>query len=41
MLFNSFPFLFGFLPVALALHALVALHRPAWRLPLLVVLSLV
>ncbi|WP_288583144.1 MBOAT family O-acyltransferase [uncultured Methylobacterium sp.] len=41
MLFNSFPFLFGFLPVALALHAIVALHRPAWRLPLLVVLSLV
>ena len=41
MLFNSFPFLLGFLPVALVLHALVALHRPGWRLPLLVLLSLV
>ncbi|KMO43629.1 acyltransferase [Methylobacterium tarhaniae] len=41
MLFNSFPFLLGFLPVALGLHAIVALHRPGWRLPLLVGLSLV
>ena len=41
MLFNSFPFLLGFLPVALAPHAFIALHRPGWRLPLLVALSLV
>ncbi|GJE00279.1 MBOAT family O-acyltransferase [Methylobacterium isbiliense] len=41
MLFNSFAFLFGFLPVALALHALAARARPDWRLPLLVLLSLV
>ncbi|GJD50376.1 Peptidoglycan O-acetyltransferase [Methylobacterium crusticola] len=41
MLFNSFPFLLGFLPVALVLHALVARYRPGWRLPLLALLSLV
>ncbi|MFE1598422.1 MBOAT family O-acyltransferase [Methylobacterium sp. ID0610] len=41
MLFNSFPFLLGFLPLALVLHALVERFRPAWRLPLLVLLSLV
>ncbi|ACA18541.1 membrane bound O-acyl transferase MBOAT family protein [Methylobacterium sp. 4-46] len=39
MLFNSFPFLLGFLPLALALHALVLRLRPGWRLPLLVLLS--
>jgi len=39
MLFNSFPFLLVFLPAALILHALVEQFRPAWRLPLLVVLS--
>ncbi|ACL59467.1 MBOAT family O-acyltransferase [Methylobacterium nodulans] len=40
MLFNSFPFLLGFLPLALALHAFVEGSRPGWRLPLLVLLSL-
>ncbi|MGY2046918.1 MBOAT family O-acyltransferase [Methylobacterium sp. JK268] len=39
MLFNSYAFLLGFLPLALLLHALVLRWRPAWRLPLLVVLS--
>ena len=41
MLFNSFVFLLGFLPAALALHALVERHRPALRLPLLLALSFV
>jgi alginate O-acetyltransferase complex protein AlgI len=41
MLFNSFVFLLGFLPAALLLHVLVERFRPAWRLPLLVVLSFV
>ena len=41
MLFNSFVFLLAFLPAALILHALVARAAPAWRLPLLVVLSFV
>ena len=39
MLFNSFVFLLGFLPLALLLHALAERYRPAWRLPLLVALS--
>lgn len=39
MLFNSFVFLLGFLPLALALHWLVERFAPAWRLPLLAVLS--
>ena len=39
MLFNSFPFLLGFLPAALLAHWLVERFRPAWRLPLLCVLS--
>jgi len=39
MLFNSFAFLLGFLPLALALHWLVERFAPAWRLPLLAVLS--
>ncbi|QGY05991.1 MBOAT family protein [Methylobacterium mesophilicum SR1.6/6] len=41
MLFNSFVFLLAFLPAALILHGLVARAAPAWRLPLLVVLSFV
>src|SRR3954471_15395491 len=41
MLFNSFIFLFGFLPLALLSHWLVERYRPAWRLPLLVLLSFV
>ncbi|MCJ2049573.1 MBOAT family O-acyltransferase [Methylobacterium sp. J-070] len=41
MLFNSFVFLLAFLPAALILHALVARAAPAWRLPLLVGLSVV
>ncbi|KQT56224.1 acyltransferase [Methylobacterium sp. Leaf456] len=41
MLFNSFVFLLAFLPIALVLHAGVERYRPAWRLPLLVWLSLV
>ncbi len=40
MLFNSFPFLFGFLPAALGLHWLVERARPDWRVPVLVLLSL-
>jgi len=40
MLFNSYAFLLAFLPAALALHGLVERFRPAWRLPLLLVLSL-
>jgi alginate O-acetyltransferase complex protein AlgI len=39
MLFNSFAFLLGFLPLALALHWLVERFAPAWRLPLLALLS--
>ncbi|MGO4705777.1 MBOAT family protein [Microvirga sp. 2MCAF38] len=41
MLFNSFIFLFAFLPVALLTHWLVERFRPEWRLPLLVGLSFV
>ena len=41
MLFNSFVFLLAFLPAALILHALVERAAPAWRLPLLVLLSFV
>lgn len=39
MLFNSFVFLLGFLPLALGLHWLAERFAPAWRLPILVVLS--
>lgn len=39
MLFNSFVFLLGFLPVAFALHWLVERFRPGWRLPVLAALS--
>src|SRR5215203_5556236 len=39
MLFNSFVFLLVFLAASLLLHGLVERFRPAWRLPLLVVLS--
>lgn len=39
MLFNSFIFLFGFLPLALLGHWLVERFRPGLRLPLLVLLS--
>ena len=39
MLFNSVPFLLGFLPLALALHVAVARYRPAWRLGTLALLS--
>jgi alginate O-acetyltransferase complex protein AlgI len=41
MLFNSFPFLFVFLPGALLTHWLVARYRPDLRLPLLLALSFV
>jgi alginate O-acetyltransferase complex protein AlgI len=41
MLFNSFVFLFVFLPAALLSHWLVERYRAAWRLPLLVLLSFV
>jgi D-alanyl-lipoteichoic acid acyltransferase DltB (MBOAT superfamily) len=41
MLFNSFPFLLGFLPLALALYAATARHAPRLRLPVLLALSLV
>ncbi|MFD0937699.1 MBOAT family O-acyltransferase, partial [Methylobacterium trifolii] len=41
MLFNSFVFLLAFLPAALILHGLAERFRPAWRLPVLVLLSLV
>lgn len=41
MLFNSFAFLLVFLPFSLGLHALVERFRPDWRLPVLVLLSLV
>ncbi|MBX3536095.1 MAG: MBOAT family protein [Chelatococcus sp.] len=40
MLFNSYAFLLVFLPAALALHALVERFQPSWRLPLLLVLSI-
>ncbi|MBZ6075421.1 MBOAT family O-acyltransferase [Microvirga puerhi] len=40
MLFNSFVFLFAFLPVALLTHWLVERFRPDWRLPALLLLSL-
>ena len=33
MLFNSFAFLLGFLPFALAVHWLAERFAPAWRLP--------
>lgn len=39
MLFNSFAFLLVFLPAALALHFAVERFKPAWRLPLLALLS--
>ena len=41
MLFNSFPFLFVFLPAALLSHAAIERWRPQWRLPLLLALSFV
>ncbi|MGO4572291.1 MBOAT family O-acyltransferase [Microvirga sp. 2TAF3] len=40
MLFNSFVFLFAFLPAALLIHWLVERFKPEWRLPLLLILSL-
>ncbi|AMJ60506.1 MBOAT family O-acyltransferase [Bosea sp. PAMC 26642] len=40
MLFNSFAFLFGFLPLALGLHWLVERFAPQWRLGVLAALSL-
>ncbi|HEX2510517.1 MAG TPA: MBOAT family O-acyltransferase, partial [Microvirga sp.] len=39
MLFNSFAFLFAFLPAALLAHWLVSRFRPSLRLPLILVLS--
>ncbi|POR53972.1 MBOAT family O-acyltransferase [Bosea psychrotolerans] len=39
MLFNSFAFLLGFLPLALGLHWLAERFAPQWRLPVLVALS--
>ncbi|MGI6246128.1 MAG: MBOAT family O-acyltransferase [Pseudochelatococcus sp.] len=39
MLFNSFAFLLVFLPCALVLHWMAERFAPAWRLPLLAVLS--
>lgn len=39
MLFNSFPFLFGFLPLSVALYAATATFAPRWRLLALVGLS--
>jgi D-alanyl-lipoteichoic acid acyltransferase DltB (MBOAT superfamily) len=41
MLFNSFAFLLVFLPAALSAHGLVERWRPAWRLPLLALLSFI
>jgi D-alanyl-lipoteichoic acid acyltransferase DltB (MBOAT superfamily) len=41
MLFNSLPFLLGFLPVALGLHGLVLRRRPSRRRECLLVLSVV
>ncbi len=40
MLFSSFPFLFGFLPVALALYAAASRFAPSLRLAILLGLSL-
>jgi len=39
MLFNSFSFLFGFLPAAMAIYALVAFRCDRWRLQVLLLLS--
>lgn len=39
MLFNSFIFLLAFLPLSLGLHGLAERFAPAWRLPVLVLLS--
>ncbi|WP_406854091.1 MBOAT family O-acyltransferase [Alsobacter sp. KACC 23698] len=41
MLFNSFVFLLGFLPLALAVHAAAARYAPQARLPVLLALSVV
>jgi D-alanyl-lipoteichoic acid acyltransferase DltB (MBOAT superfamily) len=41
MLFNSFVFLLGFLPAALAVYAAVSRFAPTLRLPVLLALSLV
>ncbi|MEN5080989.1 MBOAT family protein [Bosea sp. TWI1241] len=41
MLFNSFVFLLGFLPVALLLHWAAERFAPHWRLPVLAALSFV
>src|SRR3954465_4311858 len=41
MLFNSFVFLFGFLPTALLAHWAVERFRPEWRLTVLLGVSLV
>ena len=41
MLFNSFVFLLGFLPVALLLHWLAERFRPELRLHVLAALSFV
>ena len=41
MLFNSFVFLLGFLPLALAVHAAAARYAPQARLPALLALSVV
>ena len=41
MLFNSFAFLLGFLPVVLILHWLVERFWPPMRLPLLLILSII
>ncbi|MBO1905761.1 MBOAT family protein [Microvirga sp. 3-52] len=40
MLFNSFAFLLVFFPASLTLHWLVERFQPQWRLPLLLILSL-
>src|SRR5829696_2401490 len=40
MLFNSFIFLFAFLPAALLIHWLVERFKPEWRLATLLILSL-
>jgi D-alanyl-lipoteichoic acid acyltransferase DltB (MBOAT superfamily) len=41
MLFNSLVFLLLFLPCAVVLHEVISRVAPAWRVPLLVALSLV
>lgn len=41
MLFNSFIFLLLFLPFSLGVHWLAERFRPEWRLPLLLLLSLI